>query len=127
MTYLLGRAAPAATLLAPATAPQPLQRQPLGDQGEWLAHGGRHFQHDGWLLLQFGDLRWRDGKPAAGADPLQTLQQRHVRQSADRTGYGLGLSIVATIAAKHDAQLQLTSPLAGEAGGFEARLLLTPR
>lgn len=69
----------------------------------------------------------RDHGPGVSSDRLQTLQQRHVRQSADRTGYGLGLSIVATIAAKHDAQLQLTSPLAGEAGGFEARLLLTPR
>ncbi|ACM33210.1 sensor histidine kinase [[Acidovorax] ebreus] len=69
----------------------------------------------------------RDHGPGVSSDRLQTLQQRHVRQSADRTGYGLGLSIVATIAAKHDAQLQLTSPLAGETGGFEARLLLTPR
>ncbi|WP_312303478.1 sensor histidine kinase [Diaphorobacter nitroreducens] len=69
----------------------------------------------------------RDHGPGVSSDRLQTLQQRHVRQSADRTGYGLGLSIVATIAAKHDALLQLTSPLAGEAGGFEARLLLTPR
>ena len=69
----------------------------------------------------------RDHGPGVSSDRLQTLQQRHVRQSADRTGYGLGLSIVATIAAKPDAQLQLTSPLAGEAGGFEARLLLTPR
>ena len=69
----------------------------------------------------------RDHGPGVSSDRLQTLQQRHVRQSADRTGYGLGLSIVATIAAKHDAQLQLTSPLAGETGGFEARLLMTPR
>lgn len=69
----------------------------------------------------------RDHGPGVSSDRLQTLQQRHVRQSADRTGYGLGLSIVATIAAKHDAQLQLTSPLAGETVGFEARLLLTPR
>ena len=59
-------------------------------------------------------------------DRLQTLQQRHVRHSAERTGYGLGLSIVTTIAEKHGARLTLSSPLTGERGGFEARLEFTP-
>ena len=70
-------------------------------------------------------LAVRDHGPGVAADRLQALQQRHVRDSAERAGYGLGLSIVATIAAKHDARLTLTSPLPGESGGFEARLQLT--
>ena len=69
-------------------------------------------------------LAVRDHGPGVGADRLQTLQQRHVRQSADRAGYGLGLSIVTTIAEKHGARLVLTSPLPGEGAGFEARLEL---
>ncbi|MGE4330556.1 sensor histidine kinase [Diaphorobacter sp.] len=69
----------------------------------------------------------RDHGPGVSGDRLQTLQQRHVRQSADQAGYGLGLSIVATIAAKHGTRLQLTSPLPGQSGGFEARLALMAR
>lgn len=71
-------------------------------------------------------LAVRDHGPGVGPGRLQTLQQRHVRQSADRAGYGLGLSIVATIAHKHDARLTLTSPLEGRSSGFEARLVLQP-
>jgi two-component system OmpR family sensor kinase len=71
-------------------------------------------------------LAVRDHGPGVGPDRLQTLQHRHVRQSADRAGYGLGLSIVATIAHKHDARLTLTSPLEGRSSGFEARLVLQP-
>lgn len=70
-------------------------------------------------------LTVRDHGPGVDGERLQALQQRHVRDSAERAGYGLGLSIVATIAAKHDARLTLTSPLPGESGGFEARLRLT--
>ena len=64
----------------------------------------------------------------AGVDPahLHTLQQRHVRHSAQRTGYGLGLSIVATIAHKHGAQLLLESPPPGQLQGFQATLVLQP-
>ncbi len=64
----------------------------------------------------------------AGVDPalLHTLQQRHVRHSAQRAGYGLGLSIVATIAHKHGAQLRLESPPPGQQQGFQATLVLQP-
>jgi len=68
-------------------------------------------------------LTVRDSGPGVSSDRLHTLQQRHVRQSTERTGYGLGLSIVATIAQKSDAQLQLVSPPEGQASGFEARLV----
>jgi len=69
-------------------------------------------------------LAVRDSGPGVSADKLHTLQQRHVRQSAERTGYGLGLSIVATIAHKSAAQLMLFSPPEGQESGFEARLVL---
>ncbi|PWW49084.1 sensor histidine kinase [Melaminivora alkalimesophila] len=71
-------------------------------------------------------LTVRDQGPGVSSDRLHTLQQRHVRQSADRAGYGLGLSIVTTIAQKHEARFTLTSPLPGQTGGFEAQLELLP-
>ncbi len=62
----------------------------------------------------------------AGVDTaeLRTLKERHVRQSTDRAGYGLGLSIVGTIVEKHGARLELASPPQGAAHGFEARIVL---
>jgi len=69
-----------------------------------------------------GALAVRDAGPGVGAERLHTLQARHVRQTADRSGYGLGLSIVATIAQKHGAHLRLSSPPPGAATGFEARI-----
>ena len=40
---------------------------------------------------------------ASAPSSCETLHQRHVRHSADRAGYGLGLSIVGTIVDKHGA------------------------
>jgi two-component system OmpR family sensor kinase len=71
-------------------------------------------------------LAVRDFGAGVGADQLRTLQQRHVRYSADRAGYGLGLSIVGTIVEKHGAALELASPPPGAASGFEARIVLPP-
>lgn len=90
-----------------------------------LVENALHYAGSGPVELIVGPgcmLAVRDHGPGVGPDRLQALQQRHVRDSAARAGYGLGLSIVATIAAKHDARLTLTSPLPGESGGFEARL-----
>lgn len=67
-----------------------------------------------------GRLEVRDTGPGVAAALLQSLQQRHVRQSADRAGYGLGLSIVATIAHKHKTRLTLQSPPVGQTHGFAA-------
>jgi len=78
------------------------------------------------LIGPQAQLAVRDRGPGVDVERLHTLQQRHVRQTAERTGYGLGLSIVATIAHKSDAQLLLSSPPAGQASGFEARLVLPP-
>lgn len=71
-----------------------------------------------------GTLAVRDFGPGVGSAQLHTLQQRHVRHSSDRAGYGLGLSIVSTIVEKHGAQLALFSPPPGAETGFEARIVL---
>ncbi len=68
----------------------------------------------------------RDLGPGVGESSCSTLQQRHVRHSSDRAGYGLGLSIVGTIVEKHGARLELASPPPGAATGFEARIVFSP-
>lgn len=70
------------------------------------------------------EITVRDDGPGVPPERLERLKHRHVRQSAERTGYGLGLSIVSSIAQKHGADLALTSPLPGSSHGFEARLIL---
>lgn len=67
-----------------------------------------------------------DEGPGVPPQVLHTLQQTHVRHSADKAGYGLGLSIVATIAQRQGASLLLVSPLPGRSHGFAARLSLKP-
>ncbi|MBS0343360.1 MAG: HAMP domain-containing histidine kinase, partial [Proteobacteria bacterium] len=71
-------------------------------------------------------LAVRDFGPGVNAQQLHTLHRRHVRHSADRAGYGLGLSIVHTIVDKHDARLDLFSPPPGARSGLEARIVLQP-
>jgi two-component system OmpR family sensor kinase len=71
-------------------------------------------------------LAVRDRGPGVSDVELRTLQLRHVRHTLDRTGYGLGLSIVSTIVQKHEARLELASPPPGLASGFEARIVLHP-
>jgi len=68
----------------------------------------------------------RDAGPGVPASTLETLRHRHVRQTGDAAGYGLGLSIVGTIVDKHDGRLELSSPPPGHDHGFEARLTLHP-
>ena len=71
-------------------------------------------------------LSVRDHGPGVAPALLHTLRERHVRHSAQRAGYGLGLSIATTIAHKHGAELVLASPPPGAAHGFEATLVLQP-
>ena len=69
-------------------------------------------------------LAVRDSGKGVTPEQLATLRERHVRHSFDRAGYGLGISIVGTIVEKHGAKLELSSPPAGAAQGFEARIVL---
>ncbi|MDM0011895.1 ATP-binding protein [Variovorax sp. J22P168] len=71
-------------------------------------------------------LAVRDFGPGVSAEQLSTLQHRHVRHGSDRAGYGLGMSIVATIVEKLGARLELNSPPAGATSGFEARIVMRP-
>ncbi|MGJ7543914.1 ATP-binding protein [Variovorax sp. LT1R16] len=73
-----------------------------------------------------GSLVVRDFGPGVSEAALSTLRKRHVRHSAEHAGYGLGLSIVATIVQKHEGRLELRSPPEGAATGFEARIVLQP-
>ena len=94
-----------------------------------LVENALHYGGDGRVVLEVAapcTLVVRDAGPGVNAEQLQTLQQRHVRHGSDRTGYGLGLSIVATIVEKQNARLELASPPAGAAHGFEARIVLRP-
>jgi two-component system OmpR family sensor kinase len=94
-----------------------------------LVENALHYGGEGRVVLEVAapcTLAVRDFGPGVNVEQLKTLQQRHVRHAADRTGYGLGLSIVATIVEKQNARLELASPPAGAARGFEARIVLRP-
>jgi two-component system OmpR family sensor kinase len=65
----------------------------------------------------------RDSGPGIAAADLPTVQQRHVRADAARLGYGLGLSIVGSIARQHGAHFTLTSPVPGRSNGLQAMLV----
>ena len=60
------------------------------------------------------------------SDRLEALRHRHVRDSVQPTGYGLGLSIVGTIVERQRGRLELLSPPPGGGTGLEARITLAP-
>ena len=68
----------------------------------------------------------RDQGPGVSADQRQTLTHRHVRHARNTAGFGLGMSIVHSIAERHQAQLELSSPPAGWPTGLQACLRLRP-
>ncbi len=51
------------------------------------------------------------------------MQQRHARIGSHHIGYGLGMSIVRSIADKHAAELVLTSPPTEGGSGLSVRLV----
>ena len=64
----------------------------------------------------------RDHGPGVAPAQLPQILQRHVRADSQRLGYGLGMSIVGSIALKHGAELVLHSPLPDGSPGLEVRL-----
>ncbi len=68
----------------------------------------------------------RDAGPGIAPDALAHIRQRHVKRSRGVAGFGLGLSIVATIVERQGGQLVLSSPPAGRPNGFEAAVHLRP-
>lgn len=119
-------------LIVPETEPAPVA---MGDFDALaialrnLVENALHYAGDSRVQLEATpDCRLivRDFGPGVTDVELRTLQLRHVRHTSERTGYGLGMSIVSTIVAKHGAQLELVSPPAGAASGFEARIVLAP-
>lgn len=92
MTYLLGRAGAASAaspLTAPVTAPQPLTvvSDPAGLQ--LLMQGARPYNHEGWELLLYGDLRWRHTVCSAD-ESLAKLQRRFARDGSSCLADALG-------------------------------------
>ncbi|MEG0414273.1 MAG: ATP-binding protein, partial [Comamonas sp.] len=65
----------------------------------------------------------RDGGAGLSAEEIQKIQQRHARMDRQHIGYGLGMSIVKTIADKHGAALTFTSPPEGFERGLEVTLV----
>jgi two-component system OmpR family sensor kinase len=68
----------------------------------------------------------RDAGPGVSTEALAQIRQRHVKHSRDAAGFGLGLSIVATIVERHGGRLTLSSPPPGRSQGFEAAVHLRP-
>lgn len=72
-----------------------------------------------------GVLAVRDYGAGVPPERLQALRTRHVRDAAQPTGYGLGLSIVSTIVERQRGRLELLSPPSEGGSGLEARMLLS--
>ena len=68
----------------------------------------------------------RDEGAGVAEKDLSKLRHRHVRLTMNQTGYGLGLSIIRTIAEKNSGHLELRSPPVGFEHGFEAVLTFEP-
>lgn len=68
----------------------------------------------------------RDRGPGVAPETLQKLRHRHARGNAEHAGYGLGLSIVSSIAERQGASLEMHAPRRDGASGLEVILRLQP-
>lgn len=76
-----------------------------------------------WVGEQPPTLAVRDRGPGLPGTQRTQILERHVRADTRHIGYGLGMSIVRSIADKHGAALELLSPVPGQALGLEVRLV----
>lgn len=72
------------------------------------------------VLVSKGAVRIRNQSPAIAPDDLARLGQPFMRGDTRSDGSGLGLSIARTILEQAGGRLTLSSPIPGEADGFEA-------
>jgi two-component system OmpR family sensor kinase len=86
-----------------------------------LQHGGTDSLVEVSLSPQ-GELSVANGGPLISPERLETLTRRFERNGSNGRGSGIGLSIVATIAERIGATLDLSSPRPGRIDGFEARI-----
>lgn len=136
--WLDDRAADRLELITPQPAPEAAAPQALTCKGDFdalaialrnLVENALAYSGTGSVEIIVGpgsEIAVHDEGPGVPPELLERLKHRHVRQSAQRTGYGLGLSIVSSIVQKHDARLVLASPPPGASHGLEARLILLP-
>lgn len=68
-------------------------------------------------------LRVRNGCPAIAIDALETLRKPFQRGTTMGQGGGLGLAITDSVMTQIGGRLELSSPVAGRKGGFEAALI----
>jgi two-component system OmpR family sensor kinase len=68
-------------------------------------------------------MRVRNGCPPIEAETLETLRKPFQRGSTIGQGGGLGLAIVDSVMTQFGGRLELSSPVAGREGGFEAALV----
>jgi two-component system OmpR family sensor kinase len=88
---------------------------------KYASHGNIHVS-----VTSPATITVRDEGEGVAENDLSKLRHRHVRLTKNQTGYGLGLSIVRTIAEKNHGHLELRSPPLGYPRGFEAVLSLQP-
>ena len=93
-----------------------------------LKHGAPGFAIE-VSLSESGRLTVVNAGTVLPAADLAQLTHHFVRGGSRAEGFGLGLAIVSTIARSVGAELILTSPATGRAGGFQAsvQFILNPR
>ncbi len=72
------------------------------------------------VLTEAGNVRIRNGAPRMSETDLAAVRKRFSRGKTTAPGSGLGLSIADRLLAQMGASLVLTSPIPGEADGFQA-------
>jgi two-component system OmpR family sensor kinase len=89
-----------------------------------LLHG-RPDEPVGVHLTEAGNVRIRNGSPRMSDADLVAVRKRFARGRTLAPGSGLGLSIADRLLAQMRASLLLTSPIPGQADGFQAEIVFS--